>query len=254
MRLIPSVVSGLGAGLLAIGSLPSLWGQALPPLAQYLNPAETAILLVDFQNNFASPEGEHYPSYERIFRETRMLDNSIDLVKRGRALGVQVIQVTEGYTHDYRELDWSNPGLFHRSQIIRKAWKTGTWAVELYEPLHPGPNDRDIILPNRMMVSGFGGNGLDTILRSRGIRNIALGGFSTDGCVYATLISAFDLGYHVYALKDAMASNATQLADMLLQQSYPKYSRVLGHQEFLRMVEDYKKQPAGMAPAKQSHQ
>jgi ureidoacrylate peracid hydrolase len=194
---------------------------------------------VDFQSTFAAPEGEHYASYKKIYEQTRMLENSVDLVKKGRALGIQIIQVMEGYSPDYRELDWSNPGFFHRSQILRKAWKAGTPGVELYEPLRPGPNDRDILLPNRITVSGFGGNGLDTILRSRGIKSIALGGFSTDGCVYGTLISAFDLGYHVYALRDAMASTATELSNLLLQQSYPKYSRVIGHKQFLEMVEKF---------------
>jgi len=239
MRLDVKSIAGLGAGLFMLLWVPLTWGQTLPPLAKELNPAETAVLFVDFQNNFAAPDGEHYPSYKKIFDQTKMLENSVDLVKKARALGVQIIQVTEGYTADHRELDWANPGFFHRSQIVRKAWKMGTKAVELYEPLRPGPNDGDILLPNRITVSGFGGNGLDTILKSRGIRNIALGGFSTDGCVYATLIAAYDLGYRVYAIKDAMTSNATQLADLLLQQSYPRYSRVIGSKEFLQMVEGF---------------
>ncbi len=223
--------------------LPSLsfsWGQELPPLAKQLKPQETAVIFVDFQNNFAAPDGEHYPAYKKIFDKTGMLDNSVDLVKRARALGVQVIQVYEGYTPDYRELDWSNPGSFHRSQILRQSWKMGTKTVELYEPLRPGPKDKDILLPNRVTVSGFGGNALDYILKSRGIKNVALGGFSTEGCVYATLLSAYDLGYHVYALKDAMASNRPQLSELLLKEGYPKYSRVTGYKDFLQMVEGYK--------------
>lgn len=252
MKLDPKSVSGVGAGLLVFLGVSLTWGQALPPLAKQLNPAETAILLVDFQNNFAAPDGEHYAAYKKIFDETKMLDNAVDLVKRGRALGVQVIQVTEGYTPDHRELDWSNPGFFHRSQIARKAWQMGTWPVELYAPLRPGPNDRDIHLPNRITVSGFGGNGLDTILKSRGIKNVALGGFSTDGCVYATLISAYDLGYHVYAVKDAMTSNHTQLANMLLSDSYPKYSRVLGYRELLQMLEEFRAASGGKKTANQA--
>src|SRR5438094_9796573 len=132
------------------------WGQTLPPLARQLNPAETAIILVDFQNNFAATDGEHYRSYRKVFEETKMLESSVDLVKRARALGVQVIEVYEGYTPDYRELDWSNPGYFHRNQILRQAWKMGSKAVELYEPLRPRRMDKDILLPNRITVSGFG--------------------------------------------------------------------------------------------------
>ncbi len=215
-------------------------GQDLPPLAKQLKPEETAIIFVDFQNNFAAPDGEHYPNYKKVFDETKMLENSVELVKRARALGIQVIQVYEGYTHDYRELDWSNPGNFHRSQILRQSWKMGTKPVELYEPLRPGPNDKDILLPNRITVSGFSGNALDYILKSRGIRNVALGGFSTEGCVYATLLSAYDLGYHVYAVKDVLASNRAQLSELLFKESYPKYSRVTTSKDFLQMFEGIK--------------
>src|SRR5437879_3807618 len=81
--------------------------QTLPPLAKQLNPAETAILLIDFQNNFAAAEGEHYASYKKVFEETKMLENSVNLVKKARALGIQIVQVSEGYSADYRELDWS---------------------------------------------------------------------------------------------------------------------------------------------------
>ncbi|MEE8176364.1 MAG: cysteine hydrolase family protein, partial [Acidobacteriota bacterium] len=157
-------LSALTAGLLLLLWGPLVWGQRLPPLAKQLNPAETAIIFIDFQNNFASPDGEHYPAFKKIFDETGMLENSVDVVKKARALGIQVIQVSEGYTHDYRELDWTNPGGFHRSQILRQAWKTGTKPVELYAPLRPGPDDRDILIPNRKTVSGFAGTSLDYIL------------------------------------------------------------------------------------------
>ena len=58
-RLIAAI---LGAVLFGV---PLAWGQTLPPLAEQLNPAETAILLVDFQNTFAAPDGEHYANYRK---------------------------------------------------------------------------------------------------------------------------------------------------------------------------------------------
>ncbi len=220
--------------------LSSAIAQELPSIAKYLKPEETAIVFVDFQNNFAAVDGEHYARMKKFYDESKMLENAVSLVKKARAMGILVVQVTEAYTADYRELDWSNPATFHRSQILRQSWKMGTKPVELYEPLRPGPSDKDILLPNRMTVSGFVGNSLDYILKSRGIKNVALGGFSTEGCVYATLLSAYDLGYHVYALRDAVASNRIQLSELLLQESYPKYSRVMGYKEFLQMLEGFK--------------
>ena len=113
-------------GFVLLFWLPEAPAQTLPPLAKQLNPAETAILLIDIQNNFAAADGEHSASYKKVLEETKMLENSGDLVKKGRALGVQIFQISEGYSPDYRELDWSNPGNFHRNQILRQAWKRGS--------------------------------------------------------------------------------------------------------------------------------
>lgn len=208
----------------------------LPPLDKTLNPAETAVIVVDFQNSFASPKGEHYPRMEKAYKETGMIENSVNLVKQARALGVQVVHVTEGYSSDYRELDWGNGGGFHRSQIVRQAWKSGTWDVELIDAMKPGPNDKDIVLPNRITLSGFGGNGLDTILKSRGIRNVAVIGFTSDICVYATTLAAYDLGYRVYALTDAMVAADDAAAKEMLRYNYPKLARVMTTKDFLAMI------------------
>jgi nicotinamidase-related amidase len=209
---------------------------SLPPLDKQLKAEETALILIDFQNTFTSPGGETYPHYEKILKDTGMLDKTVSLVKKARELGIQVIEVTEGYTSDYRELDPGNGAGFHRAQILRQAWKSGTWSVDLYEPLKPGPKDKDILLPNRITVNGFGNNGLDTILRNKGIKNIALGGFSSEGCVYATLLAGYDLGYRMFALTDAMSSSRPTLANLMLQDRYPQYSRVLKSDEFIQMI------------------
>ena len=208
----------------------------LPPLDKTLDPTQTALVLVDFQNTFAAPGGETYPHYEKFFKRTGMIDTSVNLVKQARALGVQVVQVIEGYSPDYRELDWGNGAGFHRAQILRQAWKTGTWPVQLIDALQPGPDDKDIVLPNRITVNGFGNNGLDTILRSKGIKNVALGGFSTEGCVYATMLAGYDLGYRIFAITDAMGSTREDLSKLMLEDRYPQYSRVMDSKTFLTMV------------------
>jgi ureidoacrylate peracid hydrolase len=226
----------------AVGLMLAVTGSALaqdlvklPPLDKTLKAEESAIVFVDFQNNFAAKGGEHFSKYEKPMAESHMIENSLDLVKQARALGIQVIHVIEGYNSDYRELDWGNGAGFHRSQILRQAWKAGTWEVDLLDVLKPGPNDKDIVMPNRITVSGFGNNGLDLLLKSRGIRNVAIGGFSTEGCVYATMISGYDLGYRILALPDVMATNRPDLTEMMLKDRYPQYSRVMGYRDFLKM-------------------
>jgi ureidoacrylate peracid hydrolase len=210
--------------------------QGLPPLAKNLKPSETALILVDFQYPFVNPEGGNYRAVKDELDKKQMLDRTVELVKKARALGVWVIHVTEGYTKDYRELDATNPGGFHRGQILRQAWKAGTTETSYYPPLIPGPDDKDLFLAPRIQTSAFGGTGLDQVLRSRGIKNIAVGGFTTDVCDYATVTNGYDLGYHVYALKDAMVGYFPEQSEMMLKNTYPMWSKVLGNDEFVAML------------------
>lgn len=210
--------------------------QSLPPLARELNPGETALILVDFQYPFTNPAGGNYRAVKKELEEKQLLDRTVELVKKARSLGVWVIHITEGYSNDYRELDATNPGGFHRGQILRQAWKTGTEIQSYYPPLIPGPDDRDLMLPPRIQTSAFGGTGLNEILRSRGIKNIAVAGFTTDVCVYATVTNGYDLGYHVYALKDAMVGYFPEQAELMLKNTYPMWSKLLSNDEWLAML------------------
>jgi len=229
------------AGLFAALSAAAAIGQSDQPTPpKTLKAEETAIILVDFQANFVHPEGAWYGRFKPIYDKTRMLERTVELVKAARAKGVGVIHVTEGYSQDYRELDWTNPGAFHRNQILRKAWKIGSKEAAYYEPLKPGANDRDLFLPPRIQASGFGGTGLNEILRSKGIRNVAVGGFTTDVCVYATVLSAYDLGYRVYSLREAMAGFYPEMSEQMLGSVYTFWSSVIGNDDWLKMVEPAK--------------
>jgi nicotinamidase-related amidase len=211
--------------------------ETVSPPAKSLKAGETAILLVDFQANFVSPDGAWYGKFKEHYAKTRMLERIVELVGKARAKGVLVVHITEGYTSDYRELDPSNPGLFHRGQIGRGAWKIGSKEAAYYEPLKPAAGDRDLFLPPRSQASGFGGTGLSEILRSRGIKNVAVAGFTSDVCVYATVTSAYDLGFHVYALREGMVGFFDGMAEQMVNFVYPMWSQVVDNDEFDKMIE-----------------
>jgi nicotinamidase-related amidase len=229
------------AGLFTlVASTAAIAQPTLPEPPKSLKAEETALILVDFQANFVHPEGAWYNRLKPFYDKTRMLDRTVELVKAARAKGVLVVHVTEGYSQDYRELDPTNPGAFHRNQIARQAWKIGSKEAAYFDRLQPGPNDRDLFLPPRFQASGFGGTGLNDILRTRGIRNVAVGGFTADVCVYATVLSAYDHGYRVYALKEAMVSFYPELSEQMVKTLYPFWSYVAGNDEWLKMVEPAK--------------
>jgi ureidoacrylate peracid hydrolase len=203
-----------------------------PPLDQNLMPSQTAVVMVDFQNNFASPEGSGYAPFAEQFRSTHMIENSVHLVTAARALRIQVIHVTEGYTDDYREVDMGNGGVFHRNAVQWQAFKSSSSGAQLYGPIR---HESDIVLPDRKTMSGFGGNPLDFILKSRGIRNVAVGGFTADMCVYATLLAGFDLGYRMFAMTDAVVAGSAPLTREMVGVLYPYVSRSMTSVEFLAM-------------------
>jgi ureidoacrylate peracid hydrolase len=207
----------------------------VPPLPTSIKPSETAIILIDFQANFTAPSGVWYPKFKPEF-DKGMLDRTVKLVDDARAKSVWIVHMTEGYTQDYREVDHANPGGFHRNQLLRQAWKIGSPETAYYAPLTPKVGSKDLVLPPRAQVSAFGGTGLNEILRAKGIRNVAIAGFTTDVCNYATTIAAYDLGYHVYALREAMLGFYPELSEQLLNSVYPMWSVVLDNKAFLEMV------------------
>jgi ureidoacrylate peracid hydrolase len=233
MRSMLNAVAFASFALLGTGNSNA---QSLPPLAKQLNPAETAIILVDFQYPFTNPDGANYHNVKDELENKHLLERTVDLVKKARSIGVTVVHITEGYTPDYREVDATNPGGFHRGQLLRQAWKINTKETSYYPPLMPGDGDKDLFPPPRIQTTAFGGTGLDQILRSKGIKNVAVGGFTTDVCVYATVTNAYDLGYHVYALRDAMAGYFPEQSEQMLRNTYPMWSKVLSNDEFVNML------------------
>jgi ureidoacrylate peracid hydrolase len=236
-QLAPISCCAIVAWVVAALSLMPARAEQVPPVAKNIKGGETAVLLVDFQANFVAPDGAWYGKFAEHYAKTKMLDRIVELVGKARAKGALIVHITEGYTSDYRELDRSNPGLFHRGQIGRGAWKIGSKEAAYYEPLKSSAGDRDLFLPPRSQVSGFGGTGLSEILRSRGIKNVAVAGFTSDVCVYATVLSAYDLGFHVYALREGMVGFVDGMAEQMMTFVYPMWSQVIDNDGFDKMME-----------------
>src|ERR1700750_785517 len=62
--------------------------EPVPPVAKSIKADETAILLVDFQANFVSPDGAWYGKFKEHYAKTRMLERIVELGGKGRAKGV----------------------------------------------------------------------------------------------------------------------------------------------------------------------
>lgn len=162
-----------------------------------VDPARTALLVVDVQNEvFSERQRERNPYFYGQAR-TRVLPNLRRLIDACRAAGAEVMYtVMENLTKDGRDrsLDYKLSGFF-----IPK----GSWEAKVIDTVAPG--DDDIVLP-KTSSSLFNSTNADYLLRNIGIEHLAVTGFLTDQCVDHTVRDAADRGFYTICIADACAS------------------------------------------------
>jgi ureidoacrylate peracid hydrolase len=196
-----------------------------------MNPAQTALVLIEYQNDFTSVGGTLHNAVKGVMESTNMLANTVATVKQARAAGVTIVFVPITFTPDYRELSPTPYGIL-KGVVESQSFRQGTWGAEITDALKPQPTD--IVVEGKRGLCGFASTNLDFILRSRGINTVALGGFLTNCCVESTMRTAYENGYNVITLKDCTAALSEEEQHLAVEKNYPMFSRPLSHIEFLR--------------------
>jgi ureidoacrylate peracid hydrolase len=161
-----------------------------------INPAKTAMIVVDMQNDFVAPGGGLETPAARA-----MVPKLTEALQICRRAGIKVIYTT----HAHRR-DGSDMGLFddlHPPVANRTATVDGTWGVEIYPDVAPAAGEH-IIKKHR--YSGFFGTDLDIILREWGVDTVIISGTTTENCCHATARDAMFHNYRVVFLSDATAT------------------------------------------------
>ena len=180
------------------------------PEAIVFPPEQTALIVVDMQNAYASPGG-YLDLAGFDVSATRPVIERIDIaVKAAREAGVQVIWFQNGWDDGYVEAGGPGSPNWHKSNALKTMRRNpelqgtllakGGWDYQLVDRLTPQPGD--IVLP-KPRYSGFFNTALDSMLRSRGIRHLVFTGIATNVCVESTLRDGFFLEYFGIVLEDA---------------------------------------------------
>jgi nicotinamidase-related amidase len=162
-----------------------------------------------------------------------MLSNTIELVKNARNEGVQVIFVPISFTENYAELTSTPYGIL-KGVVDNGAFKKSSWGSEIVESLTA--EDGEVIIEGKRGLCGFHSTNLDFILRSKGIKNIALGGFLTNCCVESTMRTAYENGYNVITLTDCCAGLSMEEHNNAIEKDFPMFSEPMTSNEFLNVV------------------
>lgn len=171
---------------------------------------ETAIVVIDMQNAYASPGGYVDQAGFDISGSAGTIHKIAAVLDTARSAGMPVIYLQNGWDADYVEAGGPGSPNWHKSNALKtmrarpelsgKLLARGTWDYELVDALAPKPGD---IRLHKTRYSAFFNSQLDSTLRARGIRNIVFVGIATNVCVESTLRDGFHLEYFGVMLEDA---------------------------------------------------
>jgi ureidoacrylate peracid hydrolase len=172
--------------------------------------SQTAVIVIDMQNAYASPGGYLDLAGFNISGAEAVVSAIGPVLDTARAAGMPVIYFQNGWDADYVEAGGPGSPNFHKSNALKtmrvrpelqgKLLARGGWDYELVDALKPKPGD---IVLHKTRYSGFFNSQLDSVLRSRGIRNLIFVGIATNVCVESTLRDGFFLEYFGVVLEDA---------------------------------------------------
>lgn len=176
------------------------------------DPTTTALVIIDMQGAVRRHAAEPYSADEVIERVS-------GLVEAARAGGSLVVYVRTSFLPDESDsLTMKLPVDVARSQPHR--WDGWDQLVEEMQPL---PTEPVII---KRSWNAFNGSDLDLQLRRHGIKTVVMSGISTNFGVEGTARAAFDAGYELVFVEDAMASTTADLHDFAVAQIFPQIGRV----------------------------
>jgi ureidoacrylate peracid hydrolase len=195
----------------------------------HIDPKRTGVLLIEYQNDFASEGGALHGAVQDVMKSTGMLDNTRRLVAAARAAGATIVHAPISYVPGYRELALHPYGIL-KAVVDATAFVQGEWGAEIVDML--APQEGDLILEDKRGLDTFATTNLDFVLRGRGITTIALSGFLTNCCVESTMRSGYEKGYRVITLSDCVAAMSIEEHENAIRFDYPMFSDVMTGQAF----------------------
>lgn len=194
-----------------------------------MEPTRTAVVLIEYQNDFTSEGGALHGAVQASMEATGMLKNTRAVVDAARPTGATIIHSPIQFAAGYGEIT-SHPYGILKGVVDSTAFVKGTWGAAIVDDLTPAPGD--IVLEGKRGLDAFASTNLDFILRSKGITTVALGGFLTNCCVESTMRSAYERGYEVITLTDCVGATSEPEHTNAITYDYPMFSKPMTGQEF----------------------
>lgn len=167
---------------------------------------DTALLIIDMQADFLSPEGYFAQMGNSLDNVRSAIEPTRQVLHAAREMGLKVIFTRESHRADLTDLSplkkarATAMGAPIGSQgPLGRFLVRGEAGCEVIPELAPLKGEPIVDKPGN---GAFHATDLDQILRANGIRHLLLTGVTTDVCVHSTLREANDRGYDCLLLED----------------------------------------------------
>ncbi|MGW3109620.1 cysteine hydrolase family protein [Streptomyces sp. NPDC001100] len=176
--------------------------------------AATALIVVDMQNDFCSPDGWLASVGVDVTPARAPIPVIAGLLSPLRAAGVPVIWLNWGNRPDRANLP---PGVLHVYDADGtgggigaplpggRVLERGSPSAAIVAGLDTADGDLHV---SKYRMSGFQDTELDSVLRNLRVDTLLFAGVNADQCVLATLMDAANLGYDVVVVEDAVATTS----------------------------------------------
>ena len=183
-----------------------------------LDPKQTALVLIDLQKGILSRQTAPHSAPEVLAR-------AVSLANAFRKAGALVVLVHVAFSPD-------------GGDVLKQPTDAGPM------PAAPDPDwyvispelargENDIVIPKRQW-GAFYGTPLDMQLRRRGIKTIVIGGIATNFGVESTARDAYEHGYALVFVEDAMAGLSDSAHSFAVSNIFPRLGRVRSTEEVLK--------------------
>ncbi len=180
----------------------------LTSLPAVVDPAHTALLVIDMQNDFCAEDGYATTQLKKDLSPCRAAVGPINrVVEAARGAGVPVIWVRAHY--DNAQL--AAP-MQARNQLMGAdgvCCAAGSWGADFFGV---APAADELVI-SKHRFNAFFETDLHARLQDLGVRSLVLTGVQTNVCIDSTYREAFSLGYYLAIPEDGVASHTPPLHD-----------------------------------------
>jgi nicotinamidase-related amidase len=190
-----------------------------------------ALLLIEFQNEWLSPDGKLFSLIENQADLNAVTHRAESVLLSARELKLQVIHSGLSFNPGHPELGHASSGL--RKHIAdANTFVAGLSGAAFSKRFKP--NDNEHVVQGRTGASAFSGSNLEAYCRHNQIHTLYVMGFALHVCVESTLRAAHDLGFNVVLIEDASAAFNRAQHDYVLQNVIKHFGEAISSNQFIQ--------------------